>query len=111
MAKIWLHGPLIKFRARGAKSELGPLLWNKYVFFYDDVGHPTHFFFLTYPLKNTYHIWAAGPSGVGPGPGAHKYTCTAPCYGRNYLQCCTTPQRLPNFSYLLFVNYTKVDSI
>ena len=43
----------MKFRDRGPKSEEGPLLWNKYVFFFNEaekVGRPT--FFLTTPFKN-----------------------------------------------------------
>ena len=33
----------MKFRARDRKSEADPLLWNKYVCFYEveKVGHPT----------------------------------------------------------------------
>ena len=43
------HDPRIKFRARSPKSEQGPLLWNKYVFYdVENVGHPLslsmHFF-------------------------------------------------------------------
>ena len=41
------QGPRIKFRARGPKSEPGPLFWNKYVFFYEleEAGSPNAFFF------------------------------------------------------------------
>ena len=48
-SKRFFH-PLImahmEFRARGPNSEAGPILWNKYVFFYEveKVGHPTHIF-------------------------------------------------------------------
>ena len=50
---IYVHGPRIKFRTRDRKSELGPLLWNKYVFFMKWKKLATlRTFFLTYPLKN-----------------------------------------------------------
>ena len=51
---IRLHGPHMKYRARGPKSEAGPLLWNKYLSVLLWSGKswtPYEFFFYHIPLK------------------------------------------------------------
>ena len=54
----------MKFRARGPKSEAGPLLLNKYMFYYETekVGHPTLLFSNILPLKN---MSCQGPKPTG----------------------------------------------